>query len=90
MEFFFSFDHFAEVKTNPNTPWWHNIRPYSCYVLLMLLLAYLLNQLDRYMLSITIKPLSQELKFGDKGCMVNESVNSYGDKFTCNGTSINR
>ncbi len=36
---------------------------YSIYVLLILLLTYLLNQLDRYMLAIVTKPLAQVTKW---------------------------
>ena len=60
---------------------------YSMWVLLLLLLAYLFNQLDRYMLAITITPLAQELQFGDQGCLVNKSVQSFGMPLRCNGTS---
>ncbi|GFO37454.1 cis,cis-muconate transport protein muck, partial [Plakobranchus ocellatus] len=68
--------------------WWKNVRPYSLYVLFTLLLAYLFNQLDRYMLAITITPLSQDLQFGDMKCFRNDSVMAYGEKdFNCNGTT---
>ena len=36
---------------------------YSCYVLLLFLITYLLNQLDRYMLAIVTKPLAQVNSF---------------------------
>lgn len=57
------------------------VRPYQLYVLLVFLITYLLNQLDRYMLAITIKPMAQELEFGDKGCMImsNYSESDLGD-----------
>ena len=44
-------------------------RPYSLFVLAVLLLVYMLNQLDRYALSITSVETAQELKYGDKACM---------------------
>ncbi|XP_005094596.1 protein spinster homolog 1 isoform X2 [Aplysia californica] len=69
-------------------PWWRHVRPYSLYVLLVLLLAYLFNQLDRYMLAITITPLAQEVQFGDKACFVNKSVPDYGEPLACNGTDM--
>ncbi|KAH3800834.1 protein spinster homolog 1-like isoform X2 [Dreissena polymorpha] len=50
--------------------WWQKIQGYQLYALFLFLITYLLNQLDRYMLAITIKPMSQELKFGDMGCMI--------------------
>ncbi len=40
--------------------------PYSIYVLLILLLTYLLNQLCRYALPIVAKEMAQEIHFGDK------------------------
>ncbi|XP_046440533.1 protein spinster homolog 1-like isoform X2 [Daphnia pulex] len=47
---------------------------YSIYVLLLFLITYLLNQLDRYMLAIVTKPLAQEIHYGDQGCMTNTSA----------------
>ena len=49
---------------------------YSLYVLLLLLLAYLLNQLDRYMLAIVARPSAQEIEFGDQGCLLNDTAKS--------------
>ena len=43
------------------------------YTLLVFLVTYLLNQLDRYMLAITVQPMAQELHFGDQGCLMNSS-----------------
>ena len=58
-----------------------NARKYSVYVLFTLLAGYLLNQLDRYALGVTSKPMAQDIKFGDKSCMVlNETFQEY-DKF---------
>ncbi|XP_078282088.1 MFS-type efflux pump MSMEG_3705-like isoform X2 [Rhinoraja longicauda] len=42
---------------------------YPVYVLCCLLAAYLLNQLDRYVLAIVIQPLAQDLEFGDRSCL---------------------
>lgn len=42
---------------------------YPIYVLILLLAAYLLNQLDRYALAITSQPMARDIKFGDKGCL---------------------
>lgn len=44
------------------------------YVLLIMLFVYLLNQLDRYTISITAKYVGQDLGFGDLDCMPNISV----------------
>ena len=38
---------------------------YSLYVLFLLLITYLLNQLDRYTLAVTSKAIEQSLHFGD-------------------------
>ncbi|KAL4218886.1 hypothetical protein ACF0H5_021474 [Mactra antiquata] len=61
---------------------------YQIYVLFLFLITYLLNQLDRYMLAITIKPMAQELEFGDKGCLLqsNYSDVDIGD-VKCDATS---
>jgi hypothetical protein len=43
--------------------------PYSLYVLVVLFFVYMLNQLDRYALSITNIETAQELHYGDRSCM---------------------
>eukprot|EP00118_Oscarella_pearsei_P019960 m.214851 g.214851 ORF g.214851 m.214851 type:complete len:553 (+) comp39821_c0_seq1:96-1754(+) len=58
-------------------------RVLSIYVLLILLVVYLLNQLDRYTLPIVAKPVAQDLKYGDQKCMGNSS-NYYYKKFEDN------
>nr|XP_015222496.1 PREDICTED: D-galactonate transporter-like isoform X1 [Lepisosteus oculatus]XP_015222497.1 PREDICTED: D-galactonate transporter-like isoform X1 [Lepisosteus oculatus] len=47
---------------------------YPVYVLCLLLATYLLNQLDRYILAVVILPLTQEIRFGDKSCLPNQTV----------------
>lgn len=44
------------------------------YVLLILLLVYLVNQLDRYTISITAKYVGLDLHFGTIDCMPNMSL----------------
>jgi len=61
------------------------VRLYSVYVLCMLLLTYLVNQLDRFVLGIVTKPMSQELGYGDFACMKNDSVTT-GPVAVCNAT----
>ncbi|XP_032786983.2 MFS-type efflux pump MSMEG_3705 isoform X2 [Daphnia magna] len=56
---------------------------YSIYVLLLFLITYLLNQLDRYMLAIVTKPLAQEIHYGDQGCMTNTSAASPSPQVVC-------
>ena len=47
---------------------------YAMYVLLLLLLAYLLNQLDRYCLAICTEPMAQEIGYGDQSCLALKNV----------------
>ncbi|XP_067867937.1 protein spinster homolog 1-like [Heterodontus francisci] len=47
---------------------------YPLHVLCCLLLTYLLNQLDRYLLAIVIQPLAQDIQFGEKSCLPRESA----------------
>ena len=64
---------------------------YPLFVLLLLLLAYLLNQLDRYMLAIVTKPMAQELHYGDQACMSNTSYSPELLKgVKCNATMEDR
>ena len=61
---------------------------YNIYVLLLLLLAYLLNQLDRYTLPIVTKPMAQDVHYGDIVCMTNSSFTSdQTQDVSCNGTT---
>ena len=46
---------------------------YSLYVLGLLLITYLLNQLNRYTLPITTISVAQDLHYGDKACMLSSS-----------------
>lgn len=69
-------------------PWYKWVFSYSSYVLLLMLLTYLLNQLDRYMLAITAQPLASDVHFGDLACMINKTLPStVTSNVTCNGTS---
>ena len=52
------------------------VKPYALYVLLMMLLVYLLNQLDRYTLPIVTTSVGYDLRYGDKVCMANRQLNS--------------
>lgn len=49
---------------------------YSLYVLLVLLMAYLLNQLDRYTLPIVTSHAGYDLNYGDVVCMTNTRVSN--------------
>ena len=64
---------------------------YSLYVLGVLLMVYLLNQLDRYTLPIVTTHAGYDLKYGDQFCMVNTKVSQDTlDEFniTTNITSV--
>ncbi len=51
--------------------------PYALYVLFALLVAYLLNQLDRYTLPVVTSTVGAELEYGDKACRANPDLKSY-------------
>ncbi|XP_043201897.1 MFS-type efflux pump MSMEG_3705-like [Amphibalanus amphitrite] len=56
---------------------------YSLYVLALLLVVYLLNQLDRYMLAVVARPSAQDIHFGDQGCLLNDTVSSTLEETNC-------
>lgn len=49
-------------------------KPYALYVLFLMLLAYLLNQLDRYTLPIVYKAVGAALGYGDYSCQANPDI----------------
>jgi len=61
--------------------------PYSLYILLMLMVVYLLNQLDRFVLGIAGRSLAKDLEFGSRSCLRNVSLVDNGSG--CSGTSCN-
>ncbi|KAK7095407.1 MFS-type efflux pump MSMEG_3705-like [Littorina saxatilis] len=71
-----------------NRRWYQWVCSYASYVLLLMLLTYLLNQLDRYMLAITSQPLAREVHFGDKACAINETLpDNVTARAVCNATA---
>lgn len=48
--------------------------PYSLYVLLILFLTFMLDQLDRYALPITSIESAQELEYGEQSCLSFKNV----------------
>ena len=56
---------------------------YSLYVLALLTVTNLLNQLDRYMLAVVARPSAQEIHFGDQGCLLNSTVPSALEETNC-------
>ncbi|KAL8609601.1 hypothetical protein ACOMHN_023737 [Nucella lapillus] len=70
--------------------WRRWVCSYASYVLLMMVLTYLLNQLDRYLLAVTARPMAQDVPFGDMGCGVNSSLGGNSTPRAhnpCNATS---
>lgn len=62
-------------------------KPYSLYVLVVLYLTYMLNQLDRYALSITSVETAQELKYGNRACFKNSTA-SKSDSDVCTWKNV--
>ena len=46
-------------------------KPYSLYTLLILMIVFLHNQLNRFVLGIAGKSLAKDLQFGKKSCYLN-------------------
>ncbi len=64
---------------------------YSIYVLMLLLLAYLLNQLDRYMLAITNTSMARDVHYGDLACMNKTTVpHSQFEDVSCNNVTTEK
>lgn len=51
------------------------VPPYSHWVLFVMLVVYLLNQLDRYTLPIVTSAVGYDLKYGDEVCMASRDLN---------------
>ena len=62
---------------------------YRIFVLLLFVFAYLLNQLDRYLLSVVTQYMAQDIHYGTKGCLTNNSYTEeqIGDYKCTNETS---
>ena len=56
---------------NPDTAWGYNV--YRLYVLFLLLLAYVTNQLDRFLISVCTVAMATDLDYGDQTCTDNSS-----------------
>ena len=66
-------------------------RLYSFLVLLILMLVYFLNQLDRFVLGIAARSISRDLNFGRMGCFYNLTALSEPQytNVSCKGACIN-
>ena len=57
---------------------------YAVYILLLLTSTYMVNQLDKFSLSVLAKPIAQELHYGDQECIVNKDVKAHYNNLTNN------
>lgn len=80
------YDHRATIPGYGMIQMIRGVSIYSLYVLLALLLAYLLNQLDRYTLPIVTTSAGYDLQYGDRSCMKNRNLSM--NEFADNRTSI--
>ncbi|XP_065182969.1 D-galactonate transporter-like [Sycon ciliatum] len=55
---------------------------YPTYVLFILMLVYLVNQMDRYVLAVSSKPMAKDIHFGDRICELTNGSKSAA----CNAT----
>ena len=61
----------AQVRTTkPN-------KIYAIYVLILLTCIYMVNQLDKFSLSVVAKPIAQELHYGNRECIVDKDVKGH-------------
>lgn len=63
-------------------------KPYSLYVLFILLITFFLNQLDRFALAATSVETAQALKYGDLACLKLKNA-SNADANICSGYKDN-
>ena len=68
-------------------PFLKGSRPYSLYVLCVLMLVYLLNQANRFLLGVTGKEVVKDLHFGEYICLPN-ITSSLPDNVSCVGACI--
>ncbi|XP_006820643.1 uncharacterized protein LOC102809729, partial [Saccoglossus kowalevskii] len=67
------------ISPNSLTQTIQHARWYAIYVLILLLTAYLLNQLDRYTLAVCTQPMAQDIHYGDQSCLENTSISNLDD-----------
>lgn len=73
----FLYDHRASIPGYGMLQMLKQSSVYSLYVLAALLLAYLLNQLDRYTLPIVTSSSGYDLRYGDLSCMKNRHISKH-------------
>ena len=82
------YDHRKKIPGYGMYQLWKQSGIYSLYVLLALLVAYLLNQLDRYTLPIVTQVVGADLQYGEHDCQDNPArnltaYNEFGVNFNC-------
>lgn len=50
-------------------PFLKGTRPYALYVLCVLMVVFMLNQKDRFLLGVTGRVVAKDLGFGDRSCV---------------------
>lgn len=69
--------------------WWNELaekrrKAYLFYVLVLLMIVYLINQMDRFILGIASRRISIDLEYGSLGCYANDSHHNE----TCNDSCV--
>lgn len=68
-------------------PFLKGTRPYTLYVLCVLMIVFTLNQKDRFLLGVTSGKITKELNFGEKTCLPN-STSNFSSPAVCSKTCI--
>ena len=56
---------------------------YSWYTTLVLMGCYAVGELGHFLIGIVSKPISQDMKFGEQGCIANDSSLPAKDQQDC-------
>ncbi len=72
----FLYDHRASIPGYGMIRMVKGVSVYALYVLVAMLMAYLLNQLDRYTLPIVTSQAGYDLGYGTEICMANKNLTS--------------
>lgn len=56
---------------------------YTWYCAMILMGCYAVGELGHFLIGIVSKPITQDLNFGDQGCIVNATSASYEDQLYC-------
>lgn len=69
-------------------PFLKGTRPYALYVLCVLMIVFMLNQKDRFLLGVTSDVIARDLQFGELTCLPNYTSN-FSSSGVCNKTCVN-